>query len=63
MLKENPMNKVLSPKMPKKLPVFVEKDKMELLFSQTEFGEGFTGVRDRLILEMFYATGMRVSES
>ena len=61
-LKENPMNKVLSPKIPKKLPVFVEKDKMELLFSQTEFGEGFTGVRDRLIMEMFYATGMRVSE-
>ena len=38
---ENPMNKVLSPKTPKRLPVFVEKDKMEQLFRECDFGEGF----------------------
>lgn len=59
---ENPMTKIISPKTPKRLPVFVEKDKMALLFSQTDFGEGYTGTRDRMILEMFYATGMRLSE-
>ena len=56
------MNKVISPRMPKKLPVFIEKDKIELLFKQIEFEGGFIGIRDRLIMEMFYATGMRVSE-
>ena len=61
-LTENPMNKVISPKIPKRLPEFIEKDRMELLFKQTDFGEGFTGIRDRLIMEMFYATGMRLSE-
>ena len=61
-IEENPMNKVISPRMPKKLPVFIEKDKIELLFKQIEFEGGFIGIRDRLIMEMFYATGMRVSE-
>jgi len=58
----NPMTKVSSPKIPRHLPVFVEKDKMELLAGQVDFGEGYPGCRDRLILELFYATGMRLSE-
>jgi integrase/recombinase XerC len=35
---------------------------MQLLFDHSDFGEGFCSIRDRLIMEMFYATGMRVSE-
>ncbi len=58
----NPMNKVISPKTPKKLPQFVEKGKMEMLFNSIDFGEGFSAIRDRFILELFYATGMRLSE-
>ena len=27
-----------------------------------DFGEGFEGCRDHMIIEMFYATGMRLSE-
>jgi integrase/recombinase XerC len=61
-LTENPMSKIISPRTPKKLPVFVEKDKMSLLFSQTDFSEDYIGARDKMILEMFYATGMRLSE-
>ncbi len=61
-LEENPMRKVTSLKISKRLPVFVEKDKMESLFDYIEFEEGFPGSRNKLILEMFYATGMRLSE-
>ncbi|MEI7727208.1 MAG: tyrosine recombinase XerC [Bacteroidota bacterium] len=58
----NPMRKITSPKTPKRLPVFVEKDKMELLFDHVDFGVEFQGIRNKLILELFYATGMRLSE-
>ncbi len=58
----NPMAKVTSPKMAKRLPVFVEKEKMELVFTEVDFGGGYPGMRDRLIVELFYATGMRLSE-
>jgi integrase/recombinase XerC len=61
-LEENPLLRVISPKNPHKLPVFVEKVKMETLFNDVDFGEGFSGMRDRLILELLYATGMRLSE-
>lgn len=58
----NPMLKVVSPKIPKKLPVYVEAHKMDFLLDSTEFSTGFEGVRDRLILELFYGTGMRRAE-
>jgi integrase/recombinase XerC len=63
-ISENPMNRVLSPKMSKRLPVYVEEAQMESLFDTdiVDFGEGFRAVRDQMILEMFYATGMRLSE-
>jgi integrase/recombinase XerC len=58
----NPMTKVISPKTSKRLPVFVDEAKMSLLFNEVDFGEGFDALRDRLTLELFYATGMRLSE-
>ncbi len=58
----NPMLKVQSPKQSKKLPVFVEENKMALLFDRINFGEGYEAFRDKLLLELFYATGMRLSE-
>ena len=58
----NPMRKITSPKIPKRLPVFVEKEKMEMLLDQIDFGEGYAGIRDKLIIELFYATGMRLAE-
>ncbi len=61
-VEENPLVKVLSPKNPHRLPVFVEKEKMEFLFHDIDFGEGFPGLRNRLVLELLYATGMRLSE-
>jgi len=58
----NPMSKVISPKVSKRLPAFIEKEKMDLVFTEVDFGEGYPALRDRVILELFYATGMRLSE-
>ena len=59
---ESPMLKILSPKTSKRLPVFVEKDKMDQLIDNIDFGDDFEGVRNKLIIELFYATGIRLSE-
>lgn len=59
---ENPMLKISSPKTSKRLPVFVEKEKMNTLLDNIEFGDNFEGLRNKLIIELFYATGMRLSE-
>ena len=59
---KNPMAKVIAPKTGKRLPVFVNEHKMELLFSEINFGEGFKGLRNRLLMELLYCTGMRRSE-
>ncbi len=61
-IKINPMQKIQAPKTSKRLPVFVDESSMKLLFEQVDFGEGFIAGRDRLLMEIFYATGMRVSE-
>ena len=58
----NPMLKIQSPKTSKRLPVFVDQNKMDELFDGIDFGEGFEAIRDRLMMEIFYATGMRLSE-
>jgi integrase/recombinase XerC len=58
----NPMSKISGPKTPKRLPVFVDEHQMEDLFTEIAFEEGFNGVRDKLILDLFYQTGIRRSE-
>ncbi|MDP4282117.1 MAG: tyrosine-type recombinase/integrase [Bacteroidota bacterium] len=59
---ENPMRKIISPKVSKKLPVFVEVEKMNRLLDSEDFGNTFPAFRDRMILETLYATGIRLSE-
>ncbi|MBA3706169.1 MAG: tyrosine-type recombinase/integrase [Bacteroidetes bacterium] len=59
---ENPMLKIQAPKTSKRLPVFVEKDKMDILLDNTAFGDDFEGKRNKLVIELFYATGIRLSE-
>jgi integrase/recombinase XerC len=58
----NPMLQVHAPKMHQRLPQFVEEKDMEKLFDADLFPKNFEGWRDRTILELFYATGMRLSE-
>ena len=62
LVEKDPMLKVVGPKKKKPLPSFVREKDMDRLLDETSFGEGFEGCRDRMILEMFYATGMRLSE-
>jgi integrase/recombinase XerC len=58
----NPAKRVLTPKMDKKLPVFVSEDHMDKLLDQGDFGEDYAGFRNRVLIETFYNTGMRLSE-
>ncbi|MDE6348827.1 MAG: tyrosine recombinase XerC [Bacteroides sp.] len=58
----DPLRKVTGPKKRKPLPVFLKEGEMDRLLDDTDFGEGFEGCRDRMIIEMFYATGIRLSE-
>ena len=61
-VKENPMLKIQSPKTSRRLPVFVEKSNMNTLLDTTEFGNDFDGQRNKLMIELLYATGIRLSE-
>ena len=58
----NPLRRVNGPKKNRPLPVFVKEEEMNRLLDDIDFGEGFKGCRDRLIVEMFYVTGMRLIE-
>ena len=59
---ESPMLKVVAPKSKKRLPVFIEENQIENLLNQIKFDDGFVGERDKLIIELFYVTGIRLSE-
>ena len=61
-LTNNPTLTIHAPKIPKKLPQYVDTKDMEHLFSDIPFEETFEGLRDRTILELFSATGLRLSE-
>lgn len=58
----NPMQKIAGPKNKKPLPTFLKESEMDRLLDDVYFGEGFKGCRDHTIIEMFYATGVRLSE-
>ena len=58
----NPTLKLISPKTSKRLPVFVEKNNIDNLLDNNFFNEDFEGRRDKLIIELFYFTGIRLSE-
>lgn len=57
----NPARQVRSPRLPRRLPSFLPKDESkELLDAPLERSEA--GLRDRALLELLYATGLRVAE-
>ncbi len=58
----NPMWKIKSLKPEERLPVFLEEDSVRDLFLEGDFEPGFPGLRDLLMLEVFYSTGIRLSE-
>lgn len=60
-LQSNIVKSVPAPKMESKLPSFLSVDEMFRLIDLPE-GEDFLVVRDRAMLELFYSTGVRISE-
>jgi integrase/recombinase XerC len=58
----DPMRKVSGPKNKHPLPVFLKEKEMNELLDEVDYGEGFVGIRNHLVIEMFYMTGMRRSE-
>jgi len=59
----NPFKKVVPPKTTKPLPVFLKEAEMdELLHEESPDDDCFPLVRDGLIINLFYSTGMRLSE-
>lgn len=61
-ISQSPMATIVAPKPGKRLPVFVEEKNTETLFSAIEFPDSWKGRTDRLILLLFYHTGIRLSE-
>jgi len=58
----DPMAAVKLPKKPRQLPVFVTEESLDRLLDDYKFGDNFSGIRDRTIVEFLYLTGMRRSE-
>ena len=59
---KSPLATLISPKMSKKLPVYLDEKATGFLFEKIEFPETFKGYTDHLILSLLYETGMRLSE-
>lgn len=64
LIKVNPTLKLKPLKTDKPLPEFIQEKEMDFLFDSQKipFGEDFSGLRDKMILELFYGTGIRLSE-
>jgi len=58
----NPMLKVVAPRVTKHLPVFLTHDNLDNLLNTVEFDAGYEGCRDKMIITLFYATGIRRAE-
>lgn len=59
----NPVSLIKVPKAPKLLPVFIDDKKMDDLLDSAEiFDKSFPSVRDKLVLEVLFGSGMRLAE-
>lgn len=59
---KDPTRKINGPKKKKPLPIFLKEKEINKILEETNFKKGFIGIRDQMIIEMFYATGIRLSE-
>lgn len=59
---QTPMSTVVAPKISKRLPVFVQENNLETLFNHVEFTNNWKGKTEQLVLQIFYHTGIRLSE-
>lgn len=61
-IEQSPMATVTAPRISKRLPSFVEEKDIATLFDHVEFPDTWKGRTERLVLLLFYSTGMRLSE-
>jgi integrase/recombinase XerC len=62
-LDATPMANVIAPKIPKRLPVFIkEKETKELLQALSDSTEDWKTLNAKMLLTLFYTTGMRLNE-
>ena len=59
---KTPVDAVIVPKMSKKLPYFLDEKSINSLLDNGYFKKDFEGIRDKLIISLFYDTGIRLSE-
>ncbi|HUQ64591.1 MAG TPA: tyrosine-type recombinase/integrase [Flavitalea sp.] len=61
-LKKNPLAGIVSPKISKRLPAFVDEKDLKTLFKHVEFDDNWNGYTGRLAMGMLYELGLRLSE-
>lgn len=61
-VEHNPMLRIRGPKVEKRLPQFVKQSEIDSARIEQLFSSDFEGIRDRLMFELFYQTGIRLSE-
>lgn len=61
-IENNPLIKINGPKQIKRLPSFAKESELSIEKTEQYFSEDFDGIRDRLIVEFFYQTGIRLCE-
>ena len=57
----NPLEEIEAPKLEKKIPAPLSREEIDRLFQQPDI-QTFLGFRDRCIMELFYSSGLRISE-
>ena len=62
MIKRNPINELDLPKQIKKLPKILSVDQVEKLINSSREDQSVNGIRLNIMIEILYATGIRVSE-
>lgn len=62
LVSSNPVTKLKGPKRSKKLPSFIDESQAHSVFHDLTFEEGFNGMRDKLLIEILYSTGIRRAE-
>lgn len=61
-IKSNPTAKVIAPKIAKRLPVVVREERIEDLLDREIDQNDFESVRNQLVIDLLYTTGIRRSE-
>ena len=62
LISNNPMQKIQGPKTSKRLPVFIDENQIDKIFNQLKFDSGFEGIRNKLLIDVLYQTGLRRAE-